>query len=291
MKTLTIFTPTYNRAYILSNLYASLKTQTCFDFQWYVINDGSTDNTDELVKGWVKEKNDFNIIYENQKNGGKQNAHNIAVKKCGTELFFCVDSDDYLTEDAVEKIIITWENEKNKENLSGILAMRGTSKNNPLGDSLPIDINYSNLTKISKKRSLGDTALIFRSSVLIHFPFDVVKGEKFIPEEYSYVQIDSEYDMVILPEVIYICNYQPDGYTANTIRNLKNNPKSYIRDKIMVVEKSKDLKSKVKAMAGYIAMCQVIKSKKIIKESRHPFLCVIAYPIGLLNYYLRFKKG
>jgi len=105
-KRITVFTPTYNRAYILNRLYESLKKQSSKSFLWLIIDDGSTDNTEELVNAWIRE-NIIEIRYYKQENGGKQRAHNKAVELCDTELFICVDSDDYLTENAIEGVFLT----------------------------------------------------------------------------------------------------------------------------------------------------------------------------------------
>ena len=107
MKTVTVFTPTYNRAYTLPKLYNSLCRQTSVDFMWLVVDDGSTDNTEELIKGW-QEENKVLIEYHKQSNGGKMRAHNLGVKLCNSELFFCVDSDDYISDVAIEHIIDYW---------------------------------------------------------------------------------------------------------------------------------------------------------------------------------------
>ena len=101
---LTIFTPTYNRAYTLKKLYASLIEQINQNFEWLIVDDGSTDNTEEVVKQWVDEKK-ITIRYFKQRNGGKQRAHNKGVEICNTELFICVDSDDYIVKDSVDKIL------------------------------------------------------------------------------------------------------------------------------------------------------------------------------------------
>ncbi len=102
---LTIFTPTYNRGYIINNLYDSLCCQTCKDFVWLIVDDDSIDNTKELVERWIEE-NKIKIIYYKQKHGGKHRAMNFAVENSKSEFFFTVDSDDKLTNDAVEKILI-----------------------------------------------------------------------------------------------------------------------------------------------------------------------------------------
>src|SRR5665647_1656547 len=112
MSTLTIFTPSYNRGYILGQLYHSLLEQTCMDFEWVIVDDGSTDNTKDLVQAWTNEGK-LTIRYIYQKNGGKMRAHNTGVLYATTELFLCVDSDDYLVETAVEEILLCWEAHRN----------------------------------------------------------------------------------------------------------------------------------------------------------------------------------
>ncbi|MBQ7385547.1 MAG: glycosyltransferase family 2 protein [Ruminococcus sp.] len=76
---ITVFTPTYNRAYIISNLYNSIKKQTFKNFEWLVVDDGSTDNTEDLFKKWQHEDNDFVIRYYKTVNGGKHRAINRAL--------------------------------------------------------------------------------------------------------------------------------------------------------------------------------------------------------------------
>src|SRR5690606_8327144 len=99
---ITIFTATYNRAYTLPTLYNSLLRQINFDFEWLIIDDGSTDNTEKLVKDWSTRNNPFKIRYIKNRNGGKPRAINKAVELANTPYLFILDSDDYLTDDAVE---------------------------------------------------------------------------------------------------------------------------------------------------------------------------------------------
>lgn len=133
MKYLTIFTPTYNRSNLLLHLYKSLCEQINKDFLWLIIDDGSKDNTKELVDTWKKE-NKIKIQYIYQKNSGKHVAHNKAVELCNTELFVCVDSDDILTNNAVEIIINYWENDRNKNvDFVAYCSRRGDLLGNPTG--------------------------------------------------------------------------------------------------------------------------------------------------------------
>ena len=125
-KKITVFTPTFNRAYKLDDLYESLLKQTEQNFIWLIVDDGSTDNTEEKVKGWIK-KGEMEILYYFQENAGKMQAHNKAVLECRTELFLCVDSDDYLVEDAIEKILKKWL-KRDRNNMAGIIAYKGDKK-------------------------------------------------------------------------------------------------------------------------------------------------------------------
>ena len=119
--TLTVFTPTFNRAYTLHLCYESLKRQTCKDFIWLIIDDGSSDNTRELVNGWIRE-NTLPIRYYYQQNKGMHGAHNTAYKLIETELNVCIDSDDYMPDDGVEKIITFWKL-YGSESVSGIIGL------------------------------------------------------------------------------------------------------------------------------------------------------------------------
>ena len=109
---ITIFTPAYNRAYTIHRCYESLKRQTCKDFEWMVIDDGSTDNTRELIEKWITETNEFPIRYIYQENQGMHGAHNTAYENINTELNVCIDSDDFMPDDAVELIVNFWEENK-----------------------------------------------------------------------------------------------------------------------------------------------------------------------------------
>ena len=144
----TIFTPAYNRGDTLSRLYESLKKQSNKSFQWVVVDDGSVDNTRELIESWKKE-NILNIIYVYQENSGKMRAINRGVEFAEGEFFFIVDSDDYITEDAVETIIL--EGEKLPKNMGGMIFRKiniatGEITGKPYPqysiDSTPIEIVY-----------------------------------------------------------------------------------------------------------------------------------------------------
>lgn len=224
--TITIFTPTYNRAYILSNLYNSLVGQSDKKFVWLIIDDGSTDDTKNLVESWIKE-NKIKIRYYYQKNQGKSMAHNKGIKETNTELFCCVDSDDYLTNDAVELIKNQWKLIKDK-NIIGMLAYRGYSD----GDSITTFKKYKKTSTLNNAyRNLGlkgDTFLIYQTSIIKKYSFPNYVGENFMPEAYLYDLLDQEGELYIIPKILYIGEYLEDGYTKNMTKLLLNNPKGYL---------------------------------------------------------------
>lgn len=227
-KRITVFTPTYNRAYILNRCYESLKRQTNKLFIWLIIDDGSTDDTEDLVNKWISEGL-IEIKYYKQNNGGKQRAHNKGVELCNSELFICMDSDDFLVDNAIERFISTWDSIDDKKIISGIVALKGINKGMPIGTSMPQELKLAPLNDLYEKYGFkGDTALLFRTDILKRFPFFVAEGEKFIGEGYVYLQIDQLYNLFILNEIVYICEYLPDGYSSDVRKLTKDNPKSYM---------------------------------------------------------------
>lgn len=286
----TIFTSTFNRAYLLQDLYASLRRQTNKNFLWHIIDDGSTDNTEELVKRWKQENKQFVIKYTKQPNGGKQRAHNVGVQMCETELFFCVDSDDRLVDNAVKIIEETWKIAKH-ERIAGIVALRGKDEHIPMGTAMPKINNVTMLELYQKFHFKGDTALIYRTEILKKYPFVLAKGEKFIGENFVYNQIDLKYQMYVLNKIIYICKYFEDGYTRNTIKVLVRNPHSYMILKKQQAKISLYFRYRVKHMAGFIAMGLTIHETNLVRKSGNSGLALLSYPLGLVIWRLRFKKA
>lgn len=225
----TIFTSTYNRAYILEQLYKSLCNQSSKCFEWLIVDDGSTDNTRELVSTFITESC-VNIRYVYQENGGKQRAINRGVQLAKGELFFIVDSDDFLTSDAVEIIENTWDRLFNKALYAGLCFRRLNYKTNTvLGVPFPkLEFDATSL-ELAYNYSLNiDKAEIFFTTILRKFPFPEIKDEKFVPEALIWYRIaDKGLNLHCIDHAIYCCEYLPDGYTQNFALNLKRNPKGF----------------------------------------------------------------
>lgn len=220
---ITIFTATYNRAYTLPNLYVSLCKQTFQDFNWFIVDDGSIDGTDTLVSKWTREEI-LDIKYLYQKNAGKMAAINNAVTQCDSELFFIVDSDDCLPHDSIEKVVECWQTMKTPTT-AGVIGLKGSFKSSlPLGTWFPTLKYETNYRLYHLHNFIGDAAQVYRVDVLQKHLFPIHKGEKFVPEGYIWCEIDKSYNLAILNDIIYECQYLSDGYTQNIIQNLIENP-------------------------------------------------------------------
>ena len=171
MPRLTVFTPTYNRAYSLPRCYKSLKKQTCKDFIWLIIDDGSSDNTKELVDLWIKE-NFISIKYIYQENQGMHGAHNTAYENIDTELNVCIDSDDYMPNDAVEKILKFWDKNKSPE-LAGIIGLDAYESMEVIGNKFPDNLDKTTLFEINNKLKIkGDKKLVYMLYYVLHACLD-----------------------------------------------------------------------------------------------------------------------
>ena len=220
---ITIMTPTYNRAYVLPRLYDSLCQQTRQDFEWLVIDDGSTDGTAELIFDY-RVKSDFSINYYYKENGGKHRAINEGVVHATGEWIIIVDSDDFLTGDALVKLYDVM-NHIGSE-FVGMCFRKATLSGHMIGISGTVWSKSMVMQPIMAGHVLkGDLAYVFRTNVMRECPFPEFPGEKFVPELYIWNKIADIGKIVFyVDQVIYLCEYLPDGYTSNFKKNLRSNP-------------------------------------------------------------------
>lgn len=226
----TVFTPTYNRGYIIEQCYKSLKRQTSKEFEWIIVDDGSTDNTEEIVNKWLEEKNEFNIIYIKTHNGGKHRAINKALDIANGRLFFIVDSDDYIVDNAIEKILKAEETIKDsKEKYAGIAMSRGYDDKTLIGTTFKGD--YVDATSLERKKYNinGDKAEVFYTDILKQNKFPEFEGEKFLVEGIVWYRIAKKgYKIRWFQDIIYICEYREDGLTKQGVSRYKNSPKGLL---------------------------------------------------------------
>lgn len=288
---MTIFTPTYNRAYILQRVYNSLCVQTDSDFEWLIVDDGSEDDTEHLVKEWI-EQNVIPIRYYKQKNGGKQRAHNKGVEMSNTELFVCLDSDDYVTRDFVEQHIKRWNEVKNDTTIAGIVSLKGYESGKPTGTNIPENLEKTTLMNLYKKLKFrGDATMMYRTELLREFPFVIEPDEKFIGEEYVYNQIDRKYQMAVLPKVLMIVEYLEDGYSRNVRKVTKENPKGYIRLKKQSIEYAETWHERYTQTILCLVGCRLSGEKSPLKNLPYKFLGVIAYLPAWLAWVVFYKDA
>lgn len=213
---LTIMTPTYNRAYILPKAYRSLREQSRFDFEWIVVDDGSQDETERLVRGWAAECTDFPIHYCKQPNGGKHRAVNRGVQLARGAWFLILDSDDSLLPQAVERIDAWTAEVAGRDDLAGVAGLRGNERG-VIGSRLSEPYIEARNSERRRYGLTGDKAEVYRTEVLRHYPFPEFEGENFIRESVVWDRIACDgYRLRWYNEVIYYCDYIADGLTKNT---------------------------------------------------------------------------
>lgn len=238
---LTIFTPTYNRGYIINKLYQSLKRQTNFDFEWLVVDDGSTDNTEELFQQWIKEENNFPVRYYKKENGGKCHAINYALDLAAGELFFTVDSDDYLTDDAVEKIL-QWEKDLPEGlNYCGVAGNLGTAKDNTV-NTLFVGAYYDGTLLDRYNKIDGERAVVIYTDIHRKYKYPEFENENFMTEAVAWNRMAADgYKMRFYNDIIWIYEYLDDGLTKSGNALFQNNPRGYglwLREKARFENKS-----------------------------------------------------
>lgn len=291
---LTIFTPAYNRAYSIVDTYNSLCRQSCKDFVWLVVDDGSTDNTAELVKKWKKSDNGFEIKYVYKENGGMHTAHNTAYENIDTELNVCIDSDDYMPDDAVEKIIDCWK-QYGSDEYAGIIALDiDSEKKQVIGTELPKNRKSISTSDFYNQGGRGDKKFIYRTDVINSVPpYPVFEGEKYVSLGYKYTLVAQKYEMIILNEPVCIVEYRTDGSSMNMLFQYRKNPKGFAFLRKVDMQYNRSFKRNFIENIHYVSSSIFAKNKKFISESPMKLLTVIAIPFGImLNIFIRIKtKG
>lgn len=279
---ITIFTPTYNRGYIIRDLFESLQKQTFRDFEWLVIDDGSSDNTEDIFSEFQANAT-FPIRYIKTENGGKHRAINKAVKIAAGELFFIVDSDDYLTPNSLERVAFWYETMRDDETFCGLSGLRISPDNQPF--DLKKKFNVIDCTDIEIRKYLaGDRAQVYLTNILKQFPFPEYPGEKFISEGVVWSRMAQKYKVRFFCEGIYVAAYREDGLTYSIRRNHRLSPMGS-----MVMFKEKMIYDtfyieKIKAGINYWRSSIDFKGRRL-KELKMPWYGYIFYIPGLIFHY------
>lgn len=290
MKTLTVFTPTFNRAYCLEKCYLSLLSQTSQDFVWLIIDDGSTDQTNELVQRWIEE-NKIEIVYHRQENLGMHGAHNTAYEQIETELNVCIDSDDYMPDDAVEKIITFWE-KYGSNDVSGMIGLDAYTDHRIIGTKLPENLKTSTLFNLYNKYGVtGDKKLVYRTDLTKRYPYPIFQNEKYVGLAYKYYMLDQQYELLLMNEVLCCVEYLPDGSSLNMFSQYRKNPKgfSFYRKELMKLPFASTT-YKFRQAVHYVSSSLLLSNWRFLKESPRKVITFLAIPFGLLLYILIFTK-
>ena len=280
---LTYFTPTYNRKQLLENLYNSLKQQTNKNFEWLIIDDGSTDSTEEVVNKWITEKI-INIKYVWKENGGKNSAMDMAHEICKTEYIACIDSDDYLTNDSTEILYKYLNKVSENDNLVGIVGRRAHYDGIPFNDAWSKDAEEIYFNEIQKKYGYTqDTVLIFKTNIVKNFKFPKFEGENFVTETVLYNQFMYDYKILMIPECIYLAEYQEVGYTSQGMNLFYKNPKGYLyalkQNAVISIKNKEKFKEKIYKSALFYAWKKQADIEDVAKNEYK-----IAFPYNFLGW-------
>ncbi|MCK8520579.1 glycosyltransferase family 2 protein [Aquimarina sp. D1M17] len=291
MKTITVFTPTYNRAYCLHKCYDSLVAQSNQDFVWLIIDDGSSDNTEELVNSWIQEGK-IDIVYHYQENQGMHGGHNAAYRLTETTLNVCIDSDDCMAKDAIQKILDAWETIKDKPEFAGLVGLDADTEGNLIGTKIPDHVKETTLYDLYHvHKATGDKKLVYRTDVVKQYPpYPIFEGERFVPLGYLYQLVDQDYKLLAVNEVFCEVEYMTDGSSLNMLKQYRRHPRGFAFSRKSRMKLAQNFKDRFKNAIHYVSSSMFIKNGAFLSESPKKLITFLAIPFGvLLNMYIRFK--
>lgn len=291
MKKLTVFTPTYNRKHLLPRLYESLKNQSNKNFIWMIIDDGSTDGTENLVKGWQQE-NTIEIIYFYKENEGMHSAHNVAYENITSPWNTCIDSDDQLSENAVERICNQIKSVEIDEYFYAIVGLDADQQGNLIGTKFPDNLKKIKFIEIYLKYHLkGDKKIVYKTKVMKDLPpYPVYEGERLVPLDYKSLLADQFAYVKPVNEVWCIVEYQEDGSTKNMLKQYRRNPRGFAFSRISRIDYGVTLKERFKNAIHLVSSTLFSKEFDSLFKTKHTLLVLLVIPAGiLLNVYIRLK--
>jgi len=287
VSTITVYTATYNRAHLLPQVYESLCRQTNKDFEWLIVDDGSTDSTHELVQSWI-EQGVIQIQYLLKENGGVHTARDLAYETCKTELLVSCDSDDYLLDDAVEQILSFWE-QHGSDRYAGIFLPFVDTEGHRVSGTFPQGITEATYQEFSYVHKVsGDKQTVLRTSVIVQVPpSPVYPGETLVPEAHKWNQLPTDMPFLLLDRPICVIEYQRDGYTQNVLHGRAKNPNGFRAMYWSMMTHSQYFLPRVKGTIGYITFSLIVKDRAFMKEAANPFLLVLLLVPGVVLYWYR----
>lgn len=277
---LTVFTPAYNRAYTLPRTYESMKQQKNTNFIWLIVDDGSSDNTAELVKQWQSEENGFEIRYIYKENGGMHTAHNTAYGMIDTELNVCIDSDDALAPDAVQILFDAWQKVRDK-GYAGLLGLDADFEGNVIGTGFHPNTVDTTMDGYYRAGGRGDKKIVLRTDIVREFPpYPIFEGERFVPLGSLYTMIDQKYRLAVVDEILCLVEYMPDGSTRNMLRQYYRNPLGFRYSRLVALCVPQSFKRRIILHVHYVAE-SILAHHPILKDSPSKLLTLTALLPGL----------
>lgn len=312
MKSLTVFTPTYNRKHTLPRTYESLCGQTSLDFDWLVIDDGSSDGTREWIESlgskicnsgqkfdWMGRKlseeyasadhfviqtSNIRIEYVYKPNGGLYTGYNVAYQTIQTELCVCIDSDDYMPDDAVAKILALWI-EKGGENVCGLVGLDfDVRTKEPIGGYFKETVSEFNALEMNH---VGDTKYVFRTELIRQVAPQIgFEGERDFNPHYMQMQVLDKYSILVLNDNLCWVEYQIGGDSMSQAiwKQYIRSPRSYAKYRIteLQMQHGNTLKNKFRLCTHYVSSCMLSKDGDWLKNSPDKLLTLLASPFGAL---------
>ncbi|HEU0137732.1 MAG TPA: glycosyltransferase family A protein, partial [Flavobacterium sp.] len=278
--------------YCLPLCYESLCRQTSSDFDWLIIDDGSTDNTKELVESWMAD-NKINITYFYKENGGMHTGHNAAYKLIDTELNVCIDSDDFMPDDAIEKILKLWRRDGSNQ-YAGLIGLDVFSTNgNVVGVKFPDDLRVSTYSELKPKYGVwGDKKVVYRTDIVKkQVPYPVFPDERFVPL-YMPLLAEQSHPFLCYNEIFCIVDYQETGSTINIYSQYFRNPKGFSHSRKIEMTYRPFLKTRFRSAIHYVATSLISKNWNFVSESPKKLMTMLAIPFGVALYiYLNLRKN
>ena len=275
---ITVVTATFNRAHLLIDLYESLCRQTSLLFDWIVVDDGSTDGTSDIIQQWILQQPPFHIELILKENSGKNRAINDAVKIVSTPFTMIVDSDDYLTDDAIAFLSKAAREVEKSEEIAGVACLRGNDLLTPLDNPLFPENDFVVASNLERKRYHleHDACEVYKTAVLASHPFQVWRTEKFVPEQIVWNQLALEgYRLRWYNRITVIARYQASGLTSSTWDLLKNNPMGYAMMFNHLLLTTRSFRSKINNTLQFISCCYLGKNPSYIFNCNQRLLSIL----------------
>lgn len=289
MLSLTIFTPTYNREKEIVRTYNSLLRQSVFDFEWLIVDDGSTDETEKEVKKWI-ENSPFLIRYIKQKNAGKYRAYNQGLLAAKGELFFCVDSDDWLPDLTVERIIGYAKSLKGNLRAAGIIGLKVYPNMAVMGTTFSLELDSASLFDLEMLGQNGERSIIFRTDIAKQYLFPEETNEKFMTESVIYDRYYGEYVFCVENEAFTICEYQENGLSSNPRKLMFDNPAGYKLYFAQRIDLPYSFLTRVKNAVSYNIFSKLYKGNAFCYRGKYRFLVKLLFPVGCVFAWIYKKK-